>query len=144
MRTRFLTLLAAVLAGSCQQTASEQHALPPGPPRVVVTMEDYRYEFDRTVPAGRVVFEFLNVGLVKHRPVLIPLPEDVPPIEEQIRGEDRRVAAPFAGVPTLEPGERGTFAVDLAPDRRYALVCFERDADGTSHARQGMVSEFRT
>lgn len=142
--TRFLILLAALLFTSCGQAAREQRALPSGPPKVIVRMNNYRYEFDRAVPAGRVVFEFLNVGRVDHRPVLIPLPEDVPPIAEQVRGEDRQVATPFAGVPALEPGERGTFAVDLAPHGRYALICLARDADGTSHALQGMVAEFRT
>jgi hypothetical protein len=100
-------------------------------------------EYDHAIPAGRVVFRFVNVGEEKHRPSLLPLPEDVPPIGEQLRGSERRAAVPFAGIREVEPGESGTFAVDLSPGQRYALICFAIAPDGESHALKGMSSEFR-
>jgi hypothetical protein len=107
-------------------------------------MDEYTFAYDAAIPAGRVVFRFVNSGQQQHRPALLPLADDVPPILEQVRGNNRRTAAPFAGTPDREPGEIGQFAVDLLPDQRYALICFARDPDGHSHAQQGMVSEFRT
>jgi hypothetical protein len=133
--------LSLVVITSCQSSA-----LPPPPqgsPVVVVNMEDYRYEHEPSIPAGRVVFRFVNTGVYTHRPSLLPLDEDVPPIDEQLQSSERRIVLPFAGVPDRQPGESGTFAVDLEPGRRYALICFFRDPDGVTHARKGMTSEFR-
>lgn len=110
---------------------------------IVVGMQDYRFEYDDSVPAGRVVFELPNLGAVSHRPVLLPLDEKVPPILEQLRGDQRLAVSPLAQVLTRPPGSAGTFAVDLVAGQRYAWICFARDADGSSHALKGMASEFR-
>lgn len=107
-------------------------------------MREYRFEYPPAVPSGRVVFRLVNAGRREHQPDLLPLGDDFPPIDEQVRGEQRRVVTPFAGVPPRGPGETGTFAVDLAPGQRYAFVCFAEDPDGRSHALEGMTSEFRT
>lgn len=135
---------ASLLALSCGPDPSRAAALPPTPPVVMVLMDEYEFSYDAQIPAGRVVFRFVNDGHLQHRPALLPLSDDVPPILEQVRGTNRRSAAPFAGTPDREPGAIGTFAVDLAPGQRYALICFARDPDGDSHAQLGMVSEFRT
>lgn len=135
--------LLMVVLGACKGS-SEEPALPPRPAMVTVTMREYRFEYDPVVPRGRVVFRFVNAGRLTHQPDLIPLTEDVPPIDQQVRGERRAVVTPFAGIAAREPGEAGTFAVDLEPGQRYAFVCFARDPDdGQSHALQGMTSEFR-
>lgn len=132
------------LFGACRGS-SDEAALPPPPPVVTVAMREYRFELDRTVPRGRVVFRFVNAGGLRHQPDLIPLSEELPPIDQQVRGERRAVVAPFAGVAARDPGTVGTFAVDLEPGQRYAFVCFARDPDdGQSHALQGMTTEFRT
>lgn len=141
--TRLAALLAVAAAGiSCTSTASGA-PLPASPPVVVVTMRDFHYELTSEIPAGRVVFRFVNAGAVEHRPSLLPLPDELPPIDQQLRGDERAVVTPFAGVPLRQPGETGTFAVDLAPGQRYAIVCFARGPDGESHALKGMASEFR-
>ncbi len=144
-RQRFGSVLyAALFTLSCGRDPSSGAALPPPPPVVMVSMDEYVFSYDPQIPGGRVVFHFINNGLVPHRPALIPLSDDVPPILDQVRGADRRAAAPFAGTPNQEPGAIGKFAVDLLPNQRYALICFARDPDGSSHAQKGMVSEFRT
>lgn len=143
MSTRWwLTVALVVLAGACQPAASRPPP-PEGPPVVEVIMTEYRFDYDRPVPAGRVVFRFVNAGQANHRPSLLPLPEDLPPITEQLRGDQRVVAVPFAGISTREPGETGVFAVDLEPGVRYGIICFARGPDGQSHALKGMASEFR-
>lgn len=106
-------------------------------------MREYRFDYDDAIPAGRVVFRIQNEGEVEHRLTLVPLPEDLPPIDEQIRGSVRQGVTPFAGVSERLPGGEGLFAVDLVAGQRYGMVCFVTDADGQSHAVKGMTSEFR-
>lgn len=131
-----------VLFVRCTSRTTEE-ALPAPPPEIVVDMYEYRYEHQQSIPGGRVVFRFVNHGNEVHRPVLLPLSEEIPPILEQVRGDVRAAAAPFARVPARDPGETGTFAVDLVPGQRYALICFARTADEQSHAILGMASDLR-
>lgn len=118
-------------------------ALPGQPTIVDVRMVENRFVHDGQIPPGRVVFRVRNEGSITHRLALLPLPEQSPPIDQQLRGEVRRSVPPYAGVPPLLPGDSERFAVDLAPGRRYAMVCFVRDSDGVTHAVKGMSSEFR-
>jgi hypothetical protein len=111
---------------------------------MTVMMTEFEFSYTEESPAGRVVFRFVNDGRTQHRPALLSLPNELPPIEEQLRGSERAVVTPFAGIPVRQPGETGTFAVDLAPGQRYAFICFARDANGESHALKGMAAEFQT
>lgn len=142
-----LVILASAAAGACSgsdsDSATQGAPLPPSPPELAVTLDEYRFDVEGLLPAGRVVFRFTNAGQEQHRPLLLPLTEEIPPIDEQVRGDERRVLTPFAGVNTVEPGEDGTFAVDLEPGRRYALVCLVTGDDGQSHAEKGMTWEAR-
>lgn len=108
-RRRFRVIGAAfisvvVLPNSCSTSAAPGPPLPPAPPVVVVAMTEFRFEYGQVIPSGRVVFRFMNQGAEQHRPTLKPLPEDMPPIEEQLRGSERRASVPFADVGTLGPG----------------------------------------
>ncbi len=107
-------------------------------------MLDHRFEIGTPVPAGRVVFRFDNGGQTAHNVIMIPLAEDVPPIEVQLRGSERRLVEPFAGVYDRAPGETGSFAVDLVAGQRYAMVCSLPAEDGQPHWMKGMAIEFRT
>lgn len=148
-RARFTLVCGALCSSalaSCQGGDSGQASRAPLPrpaPVVKITMREYRFDYDPDIPSGRVVFRLVNKGRVSHRPSLLPLPENVPPIDEQLRGSKRRGISAFAGVPDRRPGAIGTFAVDLVAGRRYALVCYARDRDGSVHALKGMNSEFR-
>ncbi|MGH9151940.1 MAG: hypothetical protein ACRD03_06015 [Acidimicrobiales bacterium] len=129
---------------SCRASPTEKAPLPEAAPVVAVTLEEYRFGFDRSIPAGRVIFRFRNAGREVHRPALFALPDDLPPLDEQLRGSTRRPIAPFAGMSNRAPGATGTFAVDLVPGRRYGFVCFARGADDRSpHSLEGMSFEFR-
>lgn len=128
---------------SPSSSASEQ-ALPPAPPVVVVTAREYRFDYVPPTATGRVLFEVRNAGTLEHQLRLYPLEEDFPSIDEQLHGTERRILTRFAGTQPLAPGTQETFAVDLAPGRRYALICFVQDADGQRHALKGMNAEFRS
>jgi len=104
-------------------------------------MDEYRFDHG-PIPRGRVVFHVVNRGHVAHRMSVVPLPEDLPPIEVQLHGDDRRALSTLAAVPDTQPGDSAEVAVDLGPGR-YALICFITDPDGQSHALKGMASEFR-
>lgn len=106
-------------------------------------MDEYRLSGLPTVlPRGRVVFRFHNVGNRLHGPLLIPLPDDMPPIDVQLRGPDRRSLFPLAGIAPSVPGSRRAIAVDLRPGR-YAVLCPITADDGKPHSVKGMATEFR-
>ncbi|MDP9386904.1 MAG: hypothetical protein M3Q48_02985 [Actinomycetota bacterium] len=111
---------------------------------VPVTMSEYDFALDGGVPSGRVVFRVRNAGRLHHRVTLVALPEDLPPIDVQLRGTERRYVEPFAGMPERAPGTTSSFAVDLAPGVRYAFICFTVDRDNKNHAEKGMATEFRS
>lgn len=139
--------VAVMCAGACRSPAGGAGpALPSPPPVVDIAMgapQEYGFRYDRRVPGGRVLFRVANEGTVAHELVLLPLGEELPPIDAQLQGTTRAVVAPFAAVRPRRPGDYGMFAVDLVPGQRYALLCFIVDATGRSHALQGMSSEFR-
>jgi len=105
-------------------------------------MREYHFDHPPQVPAGRVVFRVHNGGSVTHEAILVALPEDVPPIDQQLRSATRVGVDTIATLRNRAPGSNGTFAADLTTGR-YAFVCFLMDPDGVSHALKGMASEFR-
>lgn len=107
-------------------------------------MLDHRFEHGGAIPSGRVVFRARNAGRVAHHLTLIPVPDDVASIDAQLRGGERRFVRPYAGFFDRAPRDTGTFAVDLEPGRRYAMICAVLDESGEPHWRRGMTSEFET
>lgn len=117
--------------------------LPAGPQVVEVAMADFRFDYDPAIAGGRVLFRVANTGKASHSLSLLPLTDDIPPIDQQLRGTTRRAVTPLAAIKARPPGTATTVAVELVPGTRYAMVCFVDDAEGT-HALRGMSSEFRT
>jgi hypothetical protein len=147
--SRHLAALVTVVVavGSLAACSGTSHsapgiALPPVPATVNVDMREYAFAAPAEVPRGRVTLLAHNVGTLPHRFTLFPLPEDFPPILEQLRGSQRRAASALAALPNYPPGTSGGVAVDLPPGR-YAMVCFVIDPDGQNHASKGMAAEFR-
>lgn len=138
--------LAGVLAlAGCQGSGPEPTSpLFDGPQVVEVTMTEFRYDYDPSIRSGRVVFRIKNAGKLGHSLTMYPLSDDIPPIDEQLRGPDRRGVRSFAETRGMLPGGSASIAVDLAAGTRYAFICFVPDSDGTPHALKGMNSEFRT
>ncbi|PLS76769.1 MAG: hypothetical protein CYG61_00380 [Actinobacteria bacterium] len=144
----FVVAALAAVASACSSTSgvaeSKGHSVPEsGPEVVVVSMSEYRFDFDRPIPAGRVIFVVRNVGREDHKLTLVPLPEDFPPLDAQLHGSERRVLAPYAGVPDRRPDQDGAFAVDLVEGRRYGMICNLSTPSGGVHALEGMNAEFR-
>jgi uncharacterized cupredoxin-like copper-binding protein len=105
-------------------------------------MTEYRFDHPSQIPQGRVVFVVRNVGTMEHELVLVALPEDFPPIQDQLRAPERRGVDTVAAIHNRPPGSRDVFAAELHPGR-YAFICFVQGADGVAHALKGMTSEFR-
>ena len=135
-------MLAWVSASCVIGGTSKGQPLPPPAGEVKVRMTEYRFDFAPDVPRGRVVFDVDNVGTIDHALTLVQLPDDFPPLDQQLHSDERRGVATIARVPSRPPGGGSRFAVDLAPGR-YGLICFVADADGVIHALKGMNAEFR-
>ncbi|MBW3613702.1 MAG: hypothetical protein KY439_00105 [Actinobacteria bacterium] len=139
--------LAAVVVGGCTTTtttgAGTSDDLPPAPTIIEAVEQDHGYVLSRSeVPAGRVVFQRVNRSGLAHDLSLVEMPEDMPPIGEQLKGATRRVVSGLATLPSHPPGSRDAFAVDLTPGR-YGLICWERDGTSVPHAHMGMAVELR-
>ena len=137
-------VLVLVLLAGCATGPEAAVYLPSGPAIVGVVEQDYGYVLDPRgeIPAGRAVFRVRNRSRLAHDLSLVALPEDVPPIEEQLRSAHRRAVVTLARRPSRPPGSEDAFAVDLVPGR-YALLCFERDGTREPHALKGQAMEFR-
>ena len=109
--------------------------------QVDVGMREYGFDYASAFQSGRIVINVRNDGQVPHQLVLVSLPPELPPIDEQLRSGERTVVPTVVGLRERAPGGSGTFAVDLDPGR-YAFICFLQDSDGVQHARKGMNSEF--
>ena len=143
-----VTATTVVLTGG--RTSGVRAPLPTAPPPILVTMREYRFDFNAaSIHRGRVIFKVVNDGKLVHRLALIPLPEDFPPIEEQLHGTVRQVVQEAVAIRNLEPPAKGqqhgmteSFAFDLYPGR-YAFVSLYIDPDGVAQALKGMANEFR-
>ncbi len=118
-------------------------SLPPKPQVVDVSMRDYRFAFNAPTAPGRAVFRVRNDGKKDHQLGIYPLPDDMPPIDAQLHGSERRTVTAVADLPIRHPGQSQTFALDLEPGQRYALLCFLPTDDDSNHAYKGMNAEFR-
>jgi hypothetical protein len=106
-------------------------------------MHEYAFDYQAPVVPGRVVFRVVNTGKETHNLIMVPIPDDFPPIDEQLHGDVRRPIYPVAQIFAHKPGTSGTFAVDLVPHQRYAFMCAIAGTDGQPHFLKGMNSEFR-
>lgn len=136
-----VALAGVVLTGSsCRDTSA---SVQDSPHQMRLVMSEYRIDQSGDAGRGRVVFEVLNEGRENHGITLYALPEDFPPINEQLQGETRRILnTTIASIYDFPPGRVDVFAADLTPGR-YALVCFVRSPDGIAHSKKGMATEFR-
>lgn len=106
-------------------------------------MREYKFVFKGSVRSGQTLFEIRNDGKLDHTFTLYLLPEDMPPIDQQLRGPVRRPVTSAAHVPLRKPGQSERFVYDLKPGQRYAMICFVIDPDGVNHASKGMSADLR-
>ncbi|MGH9151221.1 MAG: hypothetical protein ACRD03_02190 [Acidimicrobiales bacterium] len=139
--SRWRAVVPALLAVATVSCGSDYRPATPG--IVEVTMDEYRFTYDQTVPTGRVVVRATNAGELDHELLLVAIPEDFDrTLAAQLRSPTKVGFATKALLPRRGPGEVGEFATDLEPGR-YGFLCFLVDDDGKNHARKGMHSEFR-
>lgn len=120
---------------------SDKASLPASPARVEISMRESQFDYKPPASRGRTVFHVSNAGTHEHELVLVSLPKDLPPIQEQLRSKSRKSVGTVAFVKPLPPGKSAVFALDLQRGR-YAMVCPLKSPDGMSYARKGMASEF--
>lgn len=138
-----VTSFGMLLSNACAAgPGTQEPSLPPKPQVVEVAMDEYRFEYEPPQFPGRIIFQARNRGREAHELTLVALPENMLPIADQLASGERRPVATIAVMPERQPGEEGSFAVDLPPGR-YALLCFVSDAKGELHALKGMNAEFR-
>jgi len=143
-RASVLGLVVVSVLAACGGSEPDRPAAPPPPPEIGVRMEEYRYQPSQTVvPAGRMVFRLANQGEQFHQPLLAILPEDMPPLVEQLKGSERRSIGSLVNNPGMAPRVTSAIAVDLEEGQRYAFICVAKTAQEEDHSRMGMVWEFR-
>lgn len=113
------------------------------PQAIDVIMTEYAFSFTPPAHGGRTVVRVRNNGKETHKLDLVPLPDDFPPIDVQVKSSSPRGATPFVELPVARPGDRQTIAVDLVAGQRYAMVCILPSPSRQSHARLGQNAEFR-
>jgi len=139
-----VVVVTAIAAATTFAVVSKDDPLFAGPEVVNVTMRDNQYVYRQPTRSGRVVFRVRNDDSVEHRIGIYLLPNDMPPIDEQLSGKERRSVDKLADPLPREPGEFESFAIDLVPGQRYALLCFLAAGGNKTYAELGMNSEFRT
>lgn len=137
---RAAVIPALALLAACQNA---DRVLPAPPPVVDVSMVEHAFRYEGRIPSGQVVFRVRNDGKVIHRFSLVPLPDDFPPLDEQLKGDERRSTTTVARTSPLRRGEQANIAVELAAGQRYGVVCFIVDRNQVPHGRLGMNFEFR-
>ena len=139
LRRAALAAATAAVVGSCASSTT----LPDSPPVLDVTMREYSFALDGSVPEGRVVVRAHNAGTFEHELVLVVLPADYPERTlDQLRSTKRRALATRAYLPRRAGGASRTFAVELT-EGRYAFMCFVPAPDGEPHALKGMTLQFK-
>jgi uncharacterized cupredoxin-like copper-binding protein len=115
------------------------------PADIVLTLNDYSFDFDKPITAGRHTIRLENAAQQSHEAVLLQVAPgksvyDVIAWIEKPAGPPP--GKPIGGTTGIAQGEVNLITVDFAPGK-YALVCFVPDAkDGKAHIAHGMVKEF--
>src|SRR5437899_1338370 len=122
-------------------------AQPAGPaPDVVVTLNDYDFQFARPLPAGRRTIRVENAGPQAHEIVITALPPGKT-LQDFVAWEKGGEKGPLptgrwlGGVATLDAGAHAQFTATFQPGN-YLLLCFWPDAkDGQPHLVHGMAKQ---
>ncbi len=125
---------------------------------VNVTMEEWTFKLDKSeVPAGLVTFKVTNKGQLEHELMVYPPQKDMRRMLEELKEAARRGEEAHAEVEglvrsvegeeelELEPGESGTFTVNLSPGT-YELGCLVTQTAGGEtfvHHERGMYTTLK-
>jgi len=115
-------------------------------PDVVVTLNDYDFQFARPLTAGRRTIRVENAGPQAHEIVITALPSGKT-LQDFVAWEKGGEKGPLptgrwlGGVATLDAGAHAQFTATFQPGN-YLLLCFWPDAkDGQPHLVHGMAKQ---
>ncbi len=113
-------------------------------PTIAVKGDEYKFDAPKTVPSGKVAFEFENTGKEKHEMVVFMIKDDSK-VKELLAMPQKEAGkhVEVVGGTGAKPGETAEKPLqeDLSPGR-YVLLCFLPAPDKTPHFVKGMVHEF--
>jgi uncharacterized cupredoxin-like copper-binding protein len=143
LRISIVALLFAVTACSGKQDAPDRRI-------VEVVGSEYAFQAPRVLPAGPVVFQFVNRGKVRHELNVFMLKsgttlEQYLALRKQKKPTQDLIDGPV-GVLFAEPGRRSEagLATDLIAGREYVAICvFKDNPTGPAHYDLGMYSSIR-
>jgi uncharacterized cupredoxin-like copper-binding protein len=112
---------------------------------IVLTLNDYSFDFDKPVKAGRRTIRVENAAQQSHEAVLIQLAPGKN-VHEMLawleKPEGPPPGKPIGGTTGIAQGEVNLITYDFTAGN-YGLICFVPDAkDGKPHIAHGMVKEF--
>lgn len=143
-----LTLLVSLAAASLlippESTAQAPSGVAPPPgPDVTITMRDYAFEMDSTLPSGQHVISLRNEGHRTHLMLLTRLSSEKTSrdvISSLEHKSDAAVGEVVVASREVKPGRSTVVTVDLTPGR-YSLVCTVRGMWNKPHYKSGMVRD---
>lgn len=112
---------------------------------IVMTLDDYKFDTDKPITAGRHTIRIENAAAQSHEVVALLLEpgktaKDL--LEWSAKPSGPPPAAPVAGITGIARGEVNQVTADFKPGN-YVLVCFWPDVkDGRPHFMHGMLKEF--
>ena len=113
---------------------------------VNLVLNDYAFNFDKPLAAGRHTIKVTNPAAQDHEIQLIQLDSGKTLSDMQQWIAKMSGPAPgraVGGIASMKPGTTNYFEVDLTPGE-YVTICFIPDkGDGKPHYEHGMVRQFR-
>jgi hypothetical protein len=134
-------------AENCPQAEVEAVEPDPDATQIAVTADDYSFEIDGDVPAGKVAFVMDNRGEEPHELDLVRLNdgttrEDLEAAaEEGLEAVQSLIQGEVGSSAEAAPGESVVLNADLEPGA-YGMGCFVRADDGSLHFELGMRTVF--
>ena len=112
---------------------------------LVMTLNDYTFELDRPITAGRHVIRVANVASQAHELVIVRLQPGRTAgdfVNWVVTREGEAPGTLIGGVTGLAHGVSNVITLDFEPGE-YAFLCFVPDAgDGQPHVAHGMMKQF--
>jgi hypothetical protein len=135
-------------AENCPQDEAEVVEPDPDAAQVPVTADDYSFEIDGEVPAGKVAFIMENVGDEPHEMDLVRLNDGTTAEQLEAAAEEGLEAVEglvmdeeIGSSATAASGETVVVNAELEPGV-YGAGCFVRSPDGMFHFEKGMRTLF--
>ena len=120
---------------------------PMPPAQVTMTLNDYTFDTNIPLVAGKQVVNVTNAAAQSHEVLVVKL-EPGKTVDDVVRFIEKPAGAPpgapIGGTTAIKAGETNQIMLDLLSGGDYAFICFIPDAkDGKPHVMHGMAKQFR-